>query len=78
MRRLIQRFLEQKIEPQLALGTERLKQLRTLLEANSYELPANSYEILADRVAQLESWHGKTKSLLPVIKTLLKLQSLTL
>jgi HTH-type transcriptional regulator, glycine betaine synthesis regulator len=72
LRQMIQRFLEQKVNRQLELGTQKLTLLRDKLPKNNI----HHTKILDSRVSQLENWHAKTRSLMPVIKTFLKLTSL--
>ncbi len=69
LRKMIQRFLDQKVNRQLELGSQKLTQLRDKLPKNNI----HHTKILDERVSQLENWHTKTKSLMPVIKTFLTL-----
>ena len=69
MRRLIQRFLEQRLEKQLAAGKSRLGDLQRAL----LNLEKSHAETLRSRLKQLQSWHEKARALLPIARTFLKL-----
>ena len=69
MRRLIQRFLEQRLEKQLAAGKSRLSALQRALP----NLEKSHAETLRSRLKQLQSWHEKARALLPIARTFLKL-----
>ena len=69
MRRLIQRFLEQRVEKQLAAGKSRLGDLQRSLP----NLEKSHAETLGSRLQQLQSWHEKARALLPIARTFLKL-----
>ena len=69
MRRLIQRFLEQRLEKQLAAGKSRLSDLQRALP----NLEKSHAETLRSRLEQLQSWHEKARALLPIARTFLKL-----
>ena len=69
MRRLIQRFLEQRLEKQLAAGKSRLGDLQRALPS----LEKSHAETLRSRLEQLHSWHEKARALLPIARTFLKL-----
>ena len=69
MRRLIQRFLEQRLEKQLAAGKSRLGDLQRSLP----NLEKSDAETLRSRIKQLQSWHEKARALLPIARTFLKL-----
>ena len=69
MRRLIQRFLEQRLEKQLAAGKSRLGDLQCALP----NLEKSHAETLRSRIEQLQSWHEKARALLPIARTYLKL-----
>ena len=69
MRRLIQRFLEQRLEKQLAAGKSRLGALQRALP----DLEKSHAETLRSRLEQLQSWHEKARALLPIARTFLKL-----
>lgn len=74
LRQMIQRFIDQKVQRQLELGSQKLTLLRDKLPKHN---PRNA-KILKIRVSQLESWHAKTRSLMPVIKTFLALSGKSL
>ena len=69
MRRLIQRFLEQRLEKQLAAGKSRLSALQRALP----NLEKSDAETLRCRLQQLQSWHEKARALLPIARTFLQL-----
>jgi DNA-binding transcriptional regulator GbsR (MarR family) len=68
MRQLIARFLESRIETQLKTGRGRLEALGKQLAA----LPPTERKILTPRLHKLENWHTRSRRLLPVIRTFLK------
>lgn len=69
MRRLIQRFLEQRVETQLSLGKARLATLG--MAAGVYT--ENQAKVLTQRLDKLRRWHDRTRALMPVVKAFLKL-----
>ena len=69
MRRLIQRFLEQRLQKQLDAGKSRLGDLQRALP----DLEKSHAETLRPRLKQLQSWHEKARTLLPIARTFLKL-----
>lgn len=69
MRRLIQRFLEQRLQKQLNAGKSRLGGLQRALP----DLEKSDAETLRLRIKQLQSWHEKARALLPTARTFLKL-----
>ena len=69
MRRLIQRFLEQRPQKQLDARKSRLGDLQRALP----DLEKSHAETLRSRLKQLQSWHEKARALLPIARTFLKL-----
>jgi DNA-binding transcriptional regulator GbsR (MarR family) len=69
MRLLIQRFLEQRVQKQLAGGKSRLDALARSVP----ELKAAEAAALRARLKQLQNWHDRARALLPVMRTFLKL-----
>jgi DNA-binding transcriptional regulator GbsR (MarR family) len=69
MRRLIQRFLEQRLQKQLDAGKSRLGVLKRAMA----DLEKSDAETLGLRIKQLQSWHEKARALLPIARTFLKL-----
>lgn len=69
MRQIIVHFLESRVEQQLASAQSRFKEFGKTLGAYSN----GEQKILRQRVKKLETWHAKTRALLPVIRTFLKL-----
>jgi DNA-binding transcriptional regulator GbsR (MarR family) len=69
MRKLVARFLENRLSKQLQSGGSRLDQLaRTLPKGRNGEAA-----VLKSRVKQLQNWNSKARALLPVARTFLKL-----
>ena len=72
LRKLVVRFLDERLQRQLADGTERLKQLgRSVPDSGAKNTAA-----LRERIRQLKNWHDKTRAVVPVIKTFLALTKL--
>ena len=72
LRKLVVRFLDERLQRQLADGSERLKHLgRTVPDSGAAHAAT-----LRERLRQLKNWHDKTKSVVPVIKTFLALTKL--
>jgi DNA-binding transcriptional ArsR family regulator len=69
MRRLIGRYLEGRLDPQLKGGRDRLSSL----DAQLTLLPTAERRLLAPRLAKLARWHSRTRALLPLVKTFLKI-----
>ncbi len=69
MRKLIARYIENRLDRQMKGGRDRLAHLDESLKA----LPTAERRQLALRVERLQSWHSRTRKLLPVIRTFLKL-----
>jgi DNA-binding transcriptional regulator GbsR (MarR family) len=69
LRKLILRFLENRLQVQLATGEERLEQLICAVPATD----PRAAEEIKQRLTYLRTWHGKARALLPVAKTFLKL-----
>ena len=69
MRRLIQRFIEQRLEAQLSKGKARL----AIMESATAAFARPSRQLIEQRLQKLLRWHERTHGLLLVIKTFLKL-----
>lgn len=69
LRRLIGRYLSGRLDPQLKNGRDRLG----TLEVRVSQLPAADRRLLGSRLKKLQSWHTRTRALLPLIKTFLKI-----
>lgn len=68
LRNLLVRWIKERLEHQLDSGHGRLKAILEFLP------PApDGGEIVRDRLLHLQNWHDKTRALLPVISTFLKL-----
>jgi len=69
MRKLVGRFIESRLQTQLDSGKGKLKALNqgTAAFANGQQ------KVLKQRVQKLQQWHDRTRALLPVIRTMLKL-----
>ena len=72
LRKLVVRFLDERLQRQLSDGSERLKQLSRAVPDSG----ADNTATLRERIRQLKNWHGKTRAVLPVIKTFLALTKL--
>lgn len=72
LRRLIQRFVEQRLETQLARGKSRL----TALKQHAVSFPEAQQEVLTLRLHKLRRWHDRANALMPVMKAFLKLTKL--
>lgn len=68
MRKLVARFIESRVEKQLAAGSERLESLRGAIPNDS---AANSVE-LKRRLKSLSDWHSKARGLLPLVRGVLR------
>ena len=69
MRKLIARYIENRLEKQMQAGRDRLANLNARLQA----WPVAERKILSIRILRLQSWHRRSRKLLPLIKTFLKL-----
>ncbi len=69
MRRLIQRFLEQRLDTQLKQGKNRLGNLMKSLGV----LTGSDQKLITERLQKLQRWHDRAIALMPVAKTFLKL-----
>lgn len=69
LRKLIVRFLDHRLGQQIESGSSRLDNLSSILPR---VLPRERAELSA-RLESLSDWHRKSRALLPVVKTMLKL-----
>jgi DNA-binding transcriptional regulator GbsR (MarR family) len=69
LRKLIQRFIQQRLERQLEHGKGRL----TGLDREVGAFADAEQKVLRQRLEKLQQWHDKTRALLPLAKTFLKL-----
>jgi DNA-binding transcriptional regulator GbsR (MarR family) len=69
MRRLISRYLASRLDPQLQSGRDRLGSL----EANLAAMSPGERKQLAPRLQKLKRWHSRTRALMPLIKTFLRI-----
>lgn len=69
MRKLIERFIEQRLQRQLESGKGRLK---TLVQGAA-AFDAAGQKVLRQRIQKLQQWHDRSRALMPVVKTFLKL-----
>ena len=69
LRKLVSRWIEQRLRKQLTGGQNRLRALDQVLPAGD----STSTEVLRQRLASLQSWHARARALLPIAKTFLKL-----
>jgi DNA-binding transcriptional ArsR family regulator len=68
LRKLVGRFLENRLQKQLTSGSTRLTSLTKAVPGRNGEAA-----VLRDRLKQLQNWHSKARALLPIAKTFLKL-----
>lgn len=69
MRKLVDRFLENRLKRQLDAGNARLATLKQAVA----DRPADEADILKQRIRSLSDWHARAKALMPIAKTFLKL-----
>jgi DNA-binding transcriptional regulator GbsR (MarR family) len=69
MRRLIQRFIEQRLDTQLEQGKKRLGGLKKTAKV----FTTGNQKVISERLQKLQRWHDRTRALMPVVKTFLKL-----
>jgi DNA-binding transcriptional regulator GbsR (MarR family) len=69
LRKLAERWIEQRLEKQLKVGKQRLQ---TMKDAVPRDENGSAKELKA-RLKYLESWHHQSRALVPLIKTFLKL-----
>lgn len=69
LRKLVQRFIEHRLQEQLDDGRGRLQALADLVPTQS----AQDADALNQRIKHLQTWHDKARAVLPVIKTFLAL-----
>jgi len=71
LRKLIEHWLEARLQKQLSEGQGRLKQLERLVPAGK----SASTKELRSRIKSLQAWHDKTRAILPMVKAFLKIAS---
>ena len=69
LRKLAARFLENRLQKQLAGGSDRLAALSQIMP---YGRGADA-TALRDRLKSVQTWHNKARSLLPIVRTFLAL-----
>jgi DNA-binding transcriptional regulator GbsR (MarR family) len=69
LRNLVTRWLEQRLEKQLEGGKSRLRAIAKSVPAGTN----GAAKILRGRVKSLQAWHDQARSVLPLVKTFLKL-----
>ena len=69
LRRLVGRFLENRLKKQLDSGSTRLIGLKK----SAAVFPAPAQRELLQRVKKLQQWHDRSRALLPVVRGFLKL-----
>lgn len=70
LRKLVVRFLENRLEKQLSAGSSKLSALSKVVPASNGEAAE-----LRKRLKSLSDWHTKARALLPVARSFLKLGS---
>lgn len=68
LRKLVARFLENRLQKQLAAGSTRLTALAKAVPGRKADAV-----VLRDRLKQLQNWHDKARALMPMAKVFLKL-----
>ena len=71
LRKLILRFIDQRLQAQLDTGSNRLEPIHAAIPLSDEAAAA----VLRKRVKQLSGWHDQTRALLPIAKTFLKIAS---
>jgi len=69
MRKLIGRFLENRLQKQLDAGSHRLTALSKCIPGGR----GSEATVLRDRLRAMQTWHNKARSLLPLARTFLSL-----
>lgn len=67
LRKLVSGFISDQVQPHLDSGEERLAHLETLIA----DLPEERRQIAEQRLNSLRTWHGKTTTILPILRKLL-------
>lgn len=69
MRKLIARFIEQRLQRQLESGKGKLK----VIAQGAAAFSAAEQKVMQQRLKKLSRWHDRTRALLPIAKTFLNL-----
>ena len=69
LRKLLIHYLERRVEAQLDAGKDRLKAMKATVPKTS----PKQGKILKSRVESLTNWHRKSRALMPLLKSALKL-----
>jgi HTH-type transcriptional regulator, glycine betaine synthesis regulator len=69
LRKLIVHWLDARVQTHLDVGQDRLQALAKGVPGGS----ARGSRVLRDRLDSLQSWHDKTRALLPMVKAFLKI-----
>lgn len=69
LRKLVAHYVEERLQKQLTAGQGRLEQIAAIVPGGR-SAPG---KILRGRMKSLQNWHRKTRAVLPVVKTFLKL-----
>lgn len=69
MRKLIARYLDNRLETHMKTGRARLERLTRRL----VNLPADARKPLEPRLERLRSWHNRSSKLVPLIRTFLRI-----
>ncbi|MBS0631527.1 MAG: hypothetical protein JSS11_06410 [Verrucomicrobia bacterium] len=69
LRKLVRRWLEDRLQKQLTAGSNKLTSLKQLVPAQTSE----NAEVLRQRLKQLQAWHSKARAVVPLAKTFLQL-----
>lgn len=68
LRKLVARFIENRLERQLTAGTSRLAMLQKGMPRRS----AAENELISSRIDALQTWHRKARTVVPLVRTILK------
>jgi len=69
LRKLAGHWIEERLEKQLKAGSNRLRTLKAAVAAES----SAGAKALKQRLKYLQSWHDKSRALLPIMKTFLRI-----
>lgn len=72
LRSLIDRFIEHRLKTQLDAGKARLE----ALQQGTVAFSGPEQKVIRGRVSKMQQWNDRTRALLPVVKTFLKLTKL--
>lgn len=68
LRKLVARWIDNRLEVQLRSGRAKLKKIIPLLPEDL----GGANDVLAQRIRHVENWHGKAEAVLPILRTFLR------